>query len=154
MRICFQLTKEEVQQEEGQALLTNPKAEMETDTSLPLCMGPGCPKQPLPDSVYCGTDCIIQHAAVAMKTLSDPKEPKSKGRVQRKSTTARPIAKVSRNMQTELIKVCELCVQALGSGFEKMIVLLFQNVHLRLKGQFVCLRGWQENLLKMLKRRR
>nr|XP_046253397.1 uncharacterized protein LOC124063618 isoform X2 [Scatophagus argus] len=71
-----------------------PQAEMELDNSLPLCIGPGCSKQALPDSVYCGTDCILQHAAVTMKTLSVPKLPKSKGRAQRKAATARPTTKV------------------------------------------------------------
>lgn len=72
-----------------------PEAEMEIDSSLPLCIGPGCSKQALPDSVYCGTDCILQHAAVTMKTLSGPKVPKSRGRPQRKAATARPTAMVS-----------------------------------------------------------
>lgn len=99
MRICFQENRGE---EEGQASMRNPKAEMETDDSIPLCMGPGCIKQPLPDSVYCGSDCIVQHAAVTMKTLTDPKEPKAKGRMQRKPATAtRPTAKVSQNIQTD-----------------------------------------------------
>lgn len=79
-----------------------PEAEMETDSSLPLCIGPRCSKQALPDSVYCGTDCILQHAAVTMKTLSGPKVPKSRGRTQRKVATARPTAKVRYlNMETE-----------------------------------------------------
>lgn len=72
-----------------------PEAEMETDSSFPLCIGPECFKQALPDSVYCGTDCILQHAAVTMKTLSGPKVPKSSGRPQRKAAIARPTAKVS-----------------------------------------------------------
>jgi len=33
-----------------------------------VCIGPGCSKQALPDSVYCSTDCILQHAAVNMKS--------------------------------------------------------------------------------------
>ena len=74
---------------------TEPEVEMETDDSLPLCIGPGCSKQALPDSVYCGTDCILQHAAVTMKTLSGTKVPKSKGRAQRKAPAAKPTAKVS-----------------------------------------------------------
>lgn len=79
-----------------------PEAEMETDSSLPLCIGPGCCRQALPDSVYCGTDCILQHAAVTMKTLSGPKVPKSKGRPQRK---AAPTAKVSNfNMETDKVR--------------------------------------------------
>ncbi|XP_029291765.1 death-inducer obliterator 1 [Cottoperca gobio] len=69
-----------------------PEAEMETGGSLPLCIGPECSKQALPDSVYCGTDCILQHAAFTMKTLSVPKVPKLRGRPQRKAATARPTA--------------------------------------------------------------
>ncbi|KAM4563893.1 uncharacterized protein PAE49_011838 isoform 2-T2 [Odontesthes bonariensis] len=96
------------EEQEGQALVTRTEAEpeaeaehqaeaeMETDSSLPLCTGPGCWKQALPDSVYCGTDCILQHAAVTMKTLSGPKVSKSKGRAQRKAATARPAAKAQR----------------------------------------------------------
>lgn len=71
-----------------------PEPEMEMESSLPLCIGPGCSKQALPDSVYCGTDCILQHAAVTMKTLSVPKVPKSRGRTQRKAANVRPTAKV------------------------------------------------------------
>uniref|UniRef100_A0A3B3TTX8 Death-inducer obliterator 1-like n=1 Tax=Poecilia latipinna TaxID=48699 RepID=A0A3B3TTX8_9TELE len=63
----------------------DPQCEMEADDSFPLCTGPGCAKPALPDSVYCGTDCILQHAAITMKTLSSPKVPKSKGRPQRKA---------------------------------------------------------------------
>lgn len=73
-----------------------PEAEMETDGSHPLCIGPGCSKQALPDSVYCGTDCILQHAAFTMKTLSGPKEPKPKGRPQRKAATTRLATKVKK----------------------------------------------------------
>lgn len=71
-----------------------PKAEMKTDGSFPLCIGPGCSKKALPDSVYCGTDCILQHAAFTMKTLTVSKVPKSKGRAQKKDASARPPAKV------------------------------------------------------------
>ena len=106
------------EEQDGQALVTRTEAEpeheaeaeMETDSSLPLCTGPGCSKQALPDSVYCGTDCILQHAAVTMKTLSGPKVPKSKGRAQRKAATARPTAMVRRNMQTVRNEVCCLFI--------------------------------------------
>ncbi|XP_072223306.1 uncharacterized protein [Leuresthes tenuis] len=92
------------EEQDGQALVTRTEAEpeheaeaeMETDSSLPLCTGPGCSKQALPDSVYCGTDCILQHAAVTMKTLSGPKVPTSKGRAQRKAAIARPTAMAQR----------------------------------------------------------
>uniref|UniRef100_A0A3Q3KQE4 Death inducer-obliterator 1 n=1 Tax=Monopterus albus TaxID=43700 RepID=A0A3Q3KQE4_MONAL len=59
----------------------------------PFASAASCSKQALPDSVYCGTDCILQHAAVTMKTLSDPKVSKSRGRGQRKSATARPLTR-------------------------------------------------------------
>ncbi|XP_044068420.1 uncharacterized protein LOC122883584 [Siniperca chuatsi] len=83
-----------VEEEEAPVLRPEPepKAEMETDSALSLCIGPGCSKQALPDSVYCGTICILQHAAITMKTLSGPKVPKSRGRTQRKAATARPTA--------------------------------------------------------------
>lgn len=93
-----------VEEKEEEAPVTRPEpepeAEMERDSCLPLCIGPGCSKQALPDSVYCGTDCILQHAAVTMKTMSGPKVPQSKGRAQRKAAAARPAAKVS-NFNTE-----------------------------------------------------
>lgn len=104
---------EEEEDEDGdaeEAPVTRPEPEpevkMETDSSLPLCIGPGCAKQALQDSVYCGTDCILQHAAVTMKTLSGPKVPKSRRRAQRKAATARPTAKVSHfNMETEKLRL-------------------------------------------------
>uniref|UniRef100_A0A3Q1IW14 Death inducer-obliterator 1 n=1 Tax=Anabas testudineus TaxID=64144 RepID=A0A3Q1IW14_ANATE len=77
-------------------LLQEPEPEMETNNSLPLCIGPGCSKQALPDSGYCGTDCILQHAAVTMKAMSDPKVPKSKGCGQRNAAIARPIFRVTK----------------------------------------------------------
>lgn len=33
-----------------------------------LCIGQGCSKETLPDSVYCSAACILQHAAVTMKS--------------------------------------------------------------------------------------
>ncbi|XP_057682681.1 uncharacterized protein LOC130909820 [Corythoichthys intestinalis] len=62
------------------------EGEMVTDCSGPLCIGPGCSKPALQDSVYCGTDCIIQHAAVTMKSLSDPRVQNHRSQVQRKAT--------------------------------------------------------------------
>uniref|UniRef100_A0A8C7YW57 PHD-type domain-containing protein n=1 Tax=Oryzias sinensis TaxID=183150 RepID=A0A8C7YW57_9TELE len=53
-----------------------PKAE--DDSFSPKCIGPGCAKNAQPDSVYCGHDCILRHAAAAMKSISDVKEPKDK----------------------------------------------------------------------------
>lgn len=79
------------------------EAKMKKDSPFPVCIGPKCSKQALPDSVYCGTDCIIQHAAFTMKTLSVPKVLKSSGRAQRKAEPARPPAKVGNfNMVTEI----------------------------------------------------
>ncbi|XP_023693895.2 death-inducer obliterator 1-like isoform X1 [Paramormyrops kingsleyae] len=43
---------------------------------LPKCIGPGCRKNALPDSVYCSSDCIVRHAAEAMKNLTNVKEPR------------------------------------------------------------------------------
>uniref|UniRef100_A0A3Q3FQG5 PHD-type domain-containing protein n=1 Tax=Labrus bergylta TaxID=56723 RepID=A0A3Q3FQG5_9LABR len=48
------------------------------DSSLPKCIGPGCDNNAQPDSVYCGNDCILRHAAAAMKSITDVKEPKQK----------------------------------------------------------------------------
>ena len=83
-----------------------PEAKMDTDSSLPLCIGPGCSRQALPDSVYCGPECILQHAAFTMQTLSVPKVPKARGRPQRKAAAARPAAKVSNiNKETEKFEI-------------------------------------------------
>ncbi|XP_065097569.1 death-inducer obliterator 1 isoform X1 [Paramisgurnus dabryanus] len=50
-------------------------------SSLPKCIGPGCERDALPDSVYCGNDCILRHAAAAMKTITtDGKDSKQKER--------------------------------------------------------------------------
>ncbi|XP_076022375.1 uncharacterized protein LOC143012919 [Genypterus blacodes] len=64
-------------------------AKMEVDSNLPLCIGPDCPKHALPDSVYCGTECILQHAAATMKSLSETKAPQTRGMLQRKAAAAR-----------------------------------------------------------------
>ncbi|XP_056154777.1 death-inducer obliterator 1-like [Lampris incognitus] len=91
----------EKQQASKEAVVEEKEAEskMQTDGSLPLCIGPGCPKHALPDSVYCGTDCILQHAALTMKSLSTPKEPKSRGRQQRKTATSKLTTKVQRSVK-------------------------------------------------------
>lgn len=99
VQLWFQETVEE-EEEEAPVMKPEPEpepepeAEMETNSTLPLCIGPGCSKQALPDSGYCGTDCILQHAAVTMKALSGPKMPKSRGRAQRKAAIGRPIVRV------------------------------------------------------------
>ncbi|XP_077462923.1 uncharacterized protein LOC144078575 [Stigmatopora argus] len=67
--------------------------DMETNCSRPLCIGPGCSNPALQDSVYCGTDCIVQHAALTMKSLSDPKVQNARGQVERKATSITPAAK-------------------------------------------------------------
>lgn len=71
-----------------------PQAVMKKDGTLPLCIGPGCPREALPESVYCGTDCILQHAAATMKTLCVPNEPKTRGALQKKPATSTASAKV------------------------------------------------------------
>lgn len=88
------------------AVKAEPVQDMETDISLRLCTGPGCLKQALADSVYCGTDCILQHAAATMKTLSGPRMPKSKGRAEKKPAAPRNTAKVSTHVKTINTKVC------------------------------------------------
>lgn len=50
----------------------------EEESSLSKCIGPGCENDAQPDSVYCGNDCILRHAAAAMKSITDVKEPKQK----------------------------------------------------------------------------
>uniref|UniRef100_A0A8C6LBW1 Death inducer-obliterator 1 n=1 Tax=Nothobranchius furzeri TaxID=105023 RepID=A0A8C6LBW1_NOTFU len=52
--------------------------QMAEDASLPKCIGPGCESNAQPDSVYCGNDCILKHAAAAMKSITDVKDPKDK----------------------------------------------------------------------------
>lgn len=70
------------------------QAKMKKDGILPLCIGPGCPKEALPDSVYCGPDCILQHAAATMKTFSVPKESKTSRGIQKKPASTTASAKV------------------------------------------------------------
>ncbi|KAK5894952.1 hypothetical protein CesoFtcFv8_011592 [Champsocephalus esox] len=91
--------KEKEDEEKAPVMMAKlePDAEMETGSSLPLCIGPECSKQALQDSVYCGTDCILQHAAFTMKTLSVLKVPKPRARPQRKAATAKPNPTVQRS---------------------------------------------------------
>ncbi|XP_061128641.1 uncharacterized protein si:ch73-181d5.4 isoform X1 [Syngnathus typhle] len=72
---------------------TEPEGEMKADCSGPLCIGPGCYKPALRESVYCGTDCIVQHATVTMKSLSDTKVDTPREQVQKKATPVIPTAK-------------------------------------------------------------
>ncbi|XP_077404656.1 uncharacterized protein LOC144037216 isoform X2 [Vanacampus margaritifer] len=72
---------------------TEPEGEMETDFSRPLCIGPGCSKPALQESVYCGNDCIVQHATVTMKSLSDTNVSNPRGQLQKKAPPVIPTAK-------------------------------------------------------------
>uniref|UniRef100_A0AAY4E0T0 PHD-type domain-containing protein n=1 Tax=Denticeps clupeoides TaxID=299321 RepID=A0AAY4E0T0_9TELE len=54
------------------------------ESSLPKCIGPGCSNDALQDSVYCGHQCILQHAAQAMRSLTDAKQPKPAVKAQAK----------------------------------------------------------------------
>lgn len=78
----------------GINLEPEPQAKLKKEGILPLCIGPGCPREALPDSVYCGTDCILQHAAATMKTFSVPKESKTGGGIQKKPAATTASAKV------------------------------------------------------------
>lgn len=62
------------------------------EQTLSKCIGPGCTKSALPDSVYCGHDCILRHAAVAMKSLTEPKTPKPEPPPQA-NPTPKPLSK-------------------------------------------------------------
>ncbi|KAM6946859.1 death-inducer obliterator 1 isoform 2-T3 [Lycodopsis pacificus] len=53
------------------------------DSALPKCIGPGCENNAQPDSVYCGSGCILRHAAAAMKSITDVKEPNQKDEAQK-----------------------------------------------------------------------
>ena len=72
----------------------------EEDSSSPKCIGPGCDNVAQPDSVYCGNDCILRHAAAAMKSISDVKEPKPKDKAQKNKSAA----KVTRTAWNALLK--------------------------------------------------
>ncbi|XP_073323850.1 death-inducer obliterator 1 isoform X2 [Pagrus major] len=62
----------------------------EDESSLPKCIGPGCDNNAQPDSVYCGNDCILRHAAAAMKSITDVKEPKQKEKAKAPKTKSTP----------------------------------------------------------------
>ncbi|XP_059184944.1 death-inducer obliterator 1 [Centropristis striata] len=62
----------------------------EEESSLPKCIGPGCDSNAQPDSVYCGNDCILRHAAATMKSITDVKEPKQKDKVKAQKTKSTP----------------------------------------------------------------
>uniref|UniRef100_A0A3B5QSL6 Death inducer-obliterator 1 n=1 Tax=Xiphophorus maculatus TaxID=8083 RepID=A0A3B5QSL6_XIPMA len=73
----------------------------EDDSSLPKCIGPGCESIAQPDSVYCGDDCILKHAAAAMKSITDIKEPKQKDKSmpQKNKSTAKLHTISSQNLR-------------------------------------------------------
>lgn len=79
------------------------KQKVEDDSSLPKCIGPGCENNAQPDSVYCGNDCILRHAAAAMKSFSDVKEPKQKDKA--KPQTDKSAAKVTWTARNDFLKV-------------------------------------------------
>lgn len=62
----------------------------EEESSLPKCIGPGCENNAQPDSVYCGNDCILRHAAATMKSITDVKEPKQKDKAKAQKTKSTP----------------------------------------------------------------
>ncbi|CAJ1051365.1 death-inducer obliterator 1-like isoform X6 [Xyrichtys novacula] len=77
------------------AVKPDEKAEQMTvdESSLPKCIGPGCESNAQPDSVYCGNDCILRHAAAAMKSITEEPKQKEKGNaVNTKSTPKRSSA--------------------------------------------------------------
>uniref|UniRef100_A0A672IUR9 PHD-type domain-containing protein n=1 Tax=Salarias fasciatus TaxID=181472 RepID=A0A672IUR9_SALFA len=65
----------------------------EEESSLPKCIGPGCDNNAQPDSVYCGNDCILRHAAAAMKSITDVKEPQQKTNTQKNKSTPQKTAR-------------------------------------------------------------
>lgn len=78
--------------------------------SLPKCIGPGCENDAQPDSVYCGNDCILRHAAAAMKSISDDKEP-VQDKVKPEKTKSAP--KVTRSAQNNTILTLRLEIRLL-----------------------------------------
>lgn len=69
------------------------------ESNLPKCIGPGCEKNALKDSVYCGSECILRHAAAAMaaKSISEPKQKdQDKAKGQKKTPGARATTKVNK----------------------------------------------------------
>lgn len=64
--------------------------EVSDSPDIARCIGPGCARNALPDSVYCSHDCILKHAAATMKSLSSGKESKPKEKVKVKSEKKPP----------------------------------------------------------------
>uniref|UniRef100_A0A8C6LFH4 Death inducer-obliterator 1 n=1 Tax=Nothobranchius furzeri TaxID=105023 RepID=A0A8C6LFH4_NOTFU len=86
--------------------------QMAEDASLPKCIGPGCESNAQPDSVYCGNDCILKHAAAAMKSITDVKDPKDKTKAQTKVTWTRSHLKSGKRSASD-------CEKHLGLDVEK-----------------------------------
>ncbi|KAM8830818.1 uncharacterized protein ACB058_018966 [Synchiropus picturatus] len=86
---CTGVKKDE--ESPGETVKSGLQEEVEHDDSRPRCIGPECLKSALADSVYCGSDCILKHAAFAMKSLSGPKVPKARGRPKRKAEIKPPV---------------------------------------------------------------
>lgn len=64
--------------------------ELSDSPDIARCIGPGCARNALPDSVYCSHECILKHAAATMKSLSSGKESKPKEKVKVKSEKKPP----------------------------------------------------------------
>ncbi|KAK2862504.1 hypothetical protein Q5P01_002037 [Channa striata] len=71
------------------------------ESSLPKCIGPGCESNAQPDSVYCGNDCILRHAAAAMKSITDVKEPKQKDKAKSLKTKSTPKKSTASGKKTQ-----------------------------------------------------
>uniref|UniRef100_A0A6Q2XLI0 PHD-type domain-containing protein n=1 Tax=Esox lucius TaxID=8010 RepID=A0A6Q2XLI0_ESOLU len=75
-------------------------AALEDVSDLPKCIGPGCEKNALKDSVYCGSECILRHAAAAMaaKSITEPKpkdEPKQRDQDKAKGHRKPPVSRAT-----------------------------------------------------------
>uniref|UniRef100_A0A803JDP8 Death inducer-obliterator 1 n=1 Tax=Xenopus tropicalis TaxID=8364 RepID=A0A803JDP8_XENTR len=60
-------------------------SEASDSSEVARCIGPGCSNLALPDSVYCSHDCILKHAAAAMKSLNVAKDVKPKEKIKVKT---------------------------------------------------------------------
>ncbi|XP_051956364.1 death-inducer obliterator 1 isoform X2 [Xyrauchen texanus] len=108
----------EVNVEEKVKVIVEEKKQKMVDekVALPNCIGPGCSNAALPESVYCGHQCIVQHAAAAMKNLSEPKT---------ETKPAEPTKSEKRSFLAKLfkVKISEKAVQEeTGSKQEVMKV--------------------------------
>uniref|UniRef100_A0AAV2M5Y7 Death-inducer obliterator 1 n=1 Tax=Knipowitschia caucasica TaxID=637954 RepID=A0AAV2M5Y7_KNICA len=79
---------------------TEEQASDKTDDAAPKCIGPGCEKNAQPDSVYCGNDCILRHAAATMKSISEPSQ-KDKTKPQKSKTKSATHGKKRRKMESD-----------------------------------------------------